>query len=46
VRVGLSAGQPLAAEVTPAGAAQMGLERGSGVVASWKATATRLVPEE
>jgi molybdate transport system ATP-binding protein len=46
VRVGLNAGQPLAAEVTPAGAEQMRLERGSVVVASWKATATRLVPEE
>jgi molybdate transport system ATP-binding protein len=46
VRVGLQAGQPLAAEITPAAAASLGLAAGKGVIASWKATATRLVPEE
>lgn len=43
VRVGLDAGQPLAAELTPAGAAALGLAPGLAVVATWKATATRLV---
>src|SRR5215207_850549 len=46
LRVGLQAGQPLAAEVTAAGAEQLGLTAGSEVLATWKATATRLVPEE
>jgi molybdate transport system ATP-binding protein len=46
LRVGLQAGQPLAAEVTAAGAEQLGLRAGSRVLATWKATATRLVPEE
>ena len=46
LRVGLDAGQPLAAEITPAGAQRLGLARGSAVVATWKATATRLVAEE
>jgi ABC-type sulfate/molybdate transport systems ATPase subunit len=46
LRVGLHAGQPLAAEVTGAGAARLGLVPGSQVLATWKATATRLVPEE
>jgi ABC-type sulfate/molybdate transport systems ATPase subunit len=39
VRVG-----PLVAEVTPGSVERLGLERGSVVVASFKATATRLVP--
>jgi molybdate transport system ATP-binding protein len=46
LRVGLQAGQPLAAEVTVAGADRLGLAAGSRVLATWKATATRLVPEE
>ena len=43
-RVGLVAGQPLAAEVTTASAERLGLAPGSQVAAAWKATATRLVP--
>jgi molybdate transport system ATP-binding protein len=43
VRVGLAAGQPLVAEVTGKAAAELGLAVGAEVVASWKATATRLV---
>jgi molybdate transport system ATP-binding protein len=46
VRVGLQAGQPLTAEITPAAVRHLGLEAGNAVVATWKATATRLVPEE
>ena len=42
-RVGLLAGQPLAAEVTGESVASLGLAPGSRVVATWKATATRLV---
>ena len=42
-RVGLDAGQPLAAEVTTASAERLGLAPGVAVVATWKATATRLV---
>jgi molybdate transport system ATP-binding protein len=44
VRVGLSAGQPLVAEVTGKAADELHLAVGSEVVATWKATATRLVP--
>jgi molybdate transport system ATP-binding protein len=44
VRVGLSAGQPLVAEVTGKAAGELHLAVGSEVVATWKATATRLVP--
>jgi molybdate transport system ATP-binding protein len=43
VRVGLDAGQPLAAEITRQAAEELGLRPGSRVVASWKAAATRLV---
>jgi molybdate transport system ATP-binding protein len=43
-RVGLEVPQPFAAEVTSASVARMRLTQGSHVVASWKATATRLVP--
>jgi molybdate transport system ATP-binding protein len=43
VRVGLRAGQALTAEVTAPAARELELEAGSRVVASWKATATRLV---
>jgi molybdate transport system ATP-binding protein len=46
LRVGLQAGQPLAAEITSAGAQRLGLVAGQTVLATWKATATRLVPEE
>jgi molybdate transport system ATP-binding protein len=46
LRVGLQASQPLAAEVTSAGARRLGLAAGATVLATWKATATRLVPEE
>lgn len=43
VRVGLAAGQPLVAEVTRVAAAELALEPGTEVIATWKATATRLV---
>jgi molybdate transport system ATP-binding protein len=43
-RVGLAASQPLAAEVTAASVARLGLRPGVRVAASWKATATRLAP--
>jgi molybdate transport system ATP-binding protein len=43
VRVGLAAGQPLVAEVTRVAAEELALEPGSEVIATWKATATRLV---
>src|SRR4051794_13340617 len=42
-RVGLHASQPLAAEITAASAERLHLHAGSLVVATWKATATRLV---
>ncbi len=44
VRVGLDAPQPLTAEITEASLRELGLREGSPVVASWKATATRLSP--
>jgi molybdate transport system ATP-binding protein len=44
VRVGLAAPQPLVAEVTAASTHSLGLRRGLRVDATWKATATRLVP--
>jgi len=43
VRVGLSAPQPLVAEVTGAAVGGLHLEAGVRVAATWKATATRLV---
>jgi molybdate transport system ATP-binding protein len=43
-RVGLHATQPLTAEITTASAQRLGIQPGSNVVATWKATATRLVP--
>jgi molybdate transport system ATP-binding protein len=43
VRVGLQASQPLAAEITQPAARDLGLAVGSRVIASWKATATRLI---
>lgn len=42
VRVGLRASQPLVAEITQPAARDLGLTVGSRVIASWKATATRL----
>jgi molybdate transport system ATP-binding protein len=42
-RVGLVAGQPLAAEITTEAAEALGLQPGMLVVATWKATASRLV---
>jgi molybdopterin-binding protein len=43
VRVGLALPQPLVAEVTEAGIARVGLAVGDQVLASFKATATRLI---
>jgi molybdate transport system ATP-binding protein len=43
VRVGLAAGQPLVAEITGKAAEDLRLAAGAEVIASWKATATRLV---
>jgi molybdate transport system ATP-binding protein len=44
VRVGLAAPQPLTAEVTGPAVSRLELAPGRHVIASWKATATRLVP--
>ena len=44
VRLGLSAPQPLVAEVTQAAVQRLSLAPGARVEARWKATATRLVP--
>jgi molybdate transport system ATP-binding protein len=44
VRVGLMGSQPMVAELTGEAAARLGLTTGSGTVAAFKATATRLVP--
>lgn len=46
VRVGLVGGQPLAAELTAASADVLELTPGDPVVATWKGTATRVVPLE
>jgi molybdate transport system ATP-binding protein len=43
-RVTLDASQPLTAEITAESLDRLGLATGSEVVATWKATATRLVP--
>ena len=43
VRLGLSAGQPLAAEITGRALEDLHLAVGAQVLATWKATATRLV---
>ena len=43
VRLGLAAGQPLAAEVTLASTHRLELREGTRVLATWKAAATRLV---
>jgi molybdate transport system ATP-binding protein len=44
VRVGLAAPQPLTAELTEPAVERLHLHPGSRVVATWKATATRLLP--
>ena len=44
VRVGLLAPQPFTAELTHSAARRLELEPGAGAVASFKATATRLIP--
>lgn len=44
VRVGMSAPQPLVAELTAESTRSLGLRPGVRVNATWKATATRLVP--
>ena len=44
VRVGLAAPQPLTAELTEPAVERLHLQPGTRVVASWKATATRLLP--
>jgi molybdate transport system ATP-binding protein len=44
VRVGLSAPQPLTAEITDASLERLGLQPGAPVTATWKAAATRLAP--
>ena len=46
VRVGLAGHQPLSAELTAASADELGLASGDPVVATWKGTATRLLPLE
>jgi molybdate transport system ATP-binding protein len=43
VRLGLTGPQPLVAEVTLASVERLGLRAGARVVATWKASATRLV---
>jgi molybdate transport system ATP-binding protein len=43
VRVGLDAAQPLVAEVTVNAVAELGLAQGAEVVATWKASATRVI---
>jgi molybdopterin-binding protein len=42
-RIGLYSCQPLAAEITAASAERLRLQPGMYVIATWKATATRLV---
>jgi molybdopterin-binding protein len=43
VRLGLAGPQPLVAEITGVSADQLGLRAGTRVIASWKASATRIV---
>jgi molybdate transport system ATP-binding protein len=43
VRLGLAGPQPLAAEITAVSADRLELRTGTRVIASWKASATRLV---
>jgi molybdopterin-binding protein len=42
-RIGLLASQPLVAEITGESVQELGLAPGTRVIATWKATATRLV---
>jgi molybdate transport system ATP-binding protein len=44
VRVGLAAPQPLTAELTEPAVRSLQLAPGQRAIASWKATATRLLP--
>jgi ABC-type molybdate transport system ATPase subunit len=44
VRVGLAAPQPLTAELTEPAVERLHVRPGDRVVATWKATATRLLP--
>lgn len=44
VRIGMAAPQPITAEITGVAAHELGLGPGARAVASWKATATRVVP--
>jgi molybdate transport system ATP-binding protein len=44
VRIGLAAPQPLTAELTEPAVRSLQIEPGQRAVASWKATATRLLP--
>jgi len=44
VRIGLAAPQPLTAELTEPAVRRLQLQPGQRAVASWKATATRLLP--
>ena len=44
VRVGLAAPQPLTAELTEPAVERLHIEPGARLVASWKATATKLLP--
>lgn len=46
IRVGLDAGQPLVAEVTPESARELRLAPGAEVVAVWKAAATRVIAQD
>jgi molybdate transport system ATP-binding protein len=44
VRIGLAAPQPITAELTEPAVRTMHIQPGQGAVATWKATATRLLP--
>ena len=44
-RVGLASPEPVVAEITAASATRLDLRPGARVVAVWKATATRLIPD-
>jgi ABC-type molybdate transport system ATPase subunit len=44
VRIGLAAPQPLTAELTEPAVERLHVQPGDRVIASWKATATRLLP--
>jgi molybdopterin-binding protein len=44
-RVGIATPQAVTAEITAASAERLGLRPGTRVVAAWKASSTRLVPD-